>query len=92
MGNAPNLRRNHTWSVILDEMEKKGQICFGFPIACAQHPEQVRNVSEPGQLPRIAPLGMSKEYAVNALFTPRQVAVCFHAGSNFPAGIRADLW
>lgn len=91
MGNASNLRKSPTWSTILDEMEKKGQICFGFPIVCAQHPEQVRNVSEPGRLPKIAPLGMDEDYAVNALLTPRQVAACFHAISNFPAGILADL-
>jgi len=58
MGNASNLRKNPTWFGILDEMEKHGQIWFGFPIVCARHPEQVRLVSEPGQLPKIAPLGM----------------------------------
>ncbi|KAF9649047.1 hypothetical protein BDM02DRAFT_3095370 [Thelephora ganbajun] len=57
MGNASNLRKNPTWSTILDEMEKEGQIGFGFPIICARHPEQVKIVSGPGQLPKIAPLG-----------------------------------
>ena len=64
MGNASNLRMNPTWSTILDEMEKKGQIGFGFPAVCARHPEQIKLISEPGQLPQIAPLGMSKHYAV----------------------------
>ena len=92
MGNASNLRRNPTWSTILDEMEKEGQIGFGFPIVCARHPEQVQNISEPGQLPKIAPLGMDRNYAINVLLTPGQVAAYFRASSSFPAGILADLW
>jgi hypothetical protein len=66
MGNASNLRKNPTWSTILDEMEKEGQIGYGFPIVCPRHPEQVKIVSEPGQLPKIAPLGMGR----NTLSTP----------------------
>ena len=75
MGNASNLRKNPTWSVIIDEMEKEGQIGSGFPIICSRHPDQVKIVSEPGQLPMIAPLGMDREYASSALLTPQQVAV-----------------
>jgi hypothetical protein len=91
MGNASNLRRNPTWSTILDEMEKEGQIGFGFPIICARHPEQVKKITEPGQLPKIAPLGMGRNYAINALLTPLQVAAYFNASSSFPADIIADL-
>ena len=75
MGNASNLRKNATWSTILDEMEKHGQIGYGFPIVCARHPEQVKFISEPGQLPEVAPLGMGQKYAINALLTPHQVVV-----------------
>ena len=74
MGNASNLRKNPTWSTIIDEMEKHGQIGFGFPIICKRHPEQVKLVSGPGQLPKIAPLGMDWSPAISALLTPRQVA------------------
>ena len=66
MGNASNLRKNSTWSTILDEMEKEGQIAFGFPVVCARHPEQVKHISEPGQLPKIAPMGMGNNYTVNS--------------------------
>lgn len=69
MGNASNLRKNSTWSTILDEMEKEDQIGFGFPIVCARHPEQVKIISEPGQLPKVAPLGMSKNYGTGPLLT-----------------------
>jgi hypothetical protein len=62
MGNASNLRKNPTWSTIIDEMEKRGQIGPGFPIACGRHPDQVKMISAPGQLPKVAPLGMSKNY------------------------------
>ena len=69
MGNASNLRKNSTWRTILDDMEKQGQIGFGFPTICARHPEQVRLISEPGQLETIAPLGMGKAYPISALLT-----------------------
>jgi hypothetical protein len=90
MGNASNLRKNPTWSTILDEMEKEGQIGFGFPIVCARHPEQVKIISEPGQLPKVAPLGMTKNYATGTLLTSRQVVVYFRASSSSPADIFAD--
>ena len=70
MGNASNLRMNPTWSKILDEMEKAGQIGFGFPVVCARHPEQIKLISEPGKLPKIAPLGMGKHQTIKASLTP----------------------
>jgi len=90
MGNASNLRKNSTWSTILDEMEKGGQIGFGFPIACARHPEQVEIISEPGQLPKVAPLGMTKNCATGTPLTSRQVVVYFRVNSSSPADIFAD--
>ena len=74
MGNASNLFKNPTWLTIINEMEKNGQIGFGFPVVCARHPEQIKLISEPGQLPKIAPLGMDWNLAIGALLTPRQVA------------------
>lgn len=70
MGNASNLRKNPTWCTILDEMEKHGQIGFGFPIICSRHPDQVKIISEPGQLPKVAPMGMRANYTADALLTP----------------------
>ncbi|KAI0628064.1 hypothetical protein C8Q77DRAFT_1068619 [Trametes polyzona] len=57
MGNAANLRKNPTWSSILDEMENRGQVTSGFPIACPRHPEEVYLISKPGELPIRAPAG-----------------------------------
>jgi len=92
MGNASNLRKNPTWRTILDEMEKEGQIEFGFQIVCARHPDQGKNITEPGQLPKIAPLGMNGNHAINALLMPRQVAAYFPVNSSFPADTFADPW
>jgi len=86
------LRKNPTWSTILDEMEKEGQIGFGFPIVCARHPEQVKTISEPGQLAKIAPLGMGGNRVVNTLLILRQVAAHFHASSSFPVDTFAHPW
>jgi hypothetical protein len=72
MGNASNLRKNPTWSTILDEMERGEQICFGFPIVCARHPDQVKIISEPGQLPKVAPLGMGDSWIVSTSLIPHR--------------------
>ena len=70
MGNASNLRTNPTWCTILDEMEKMGQVGFGFPAICPRHPEQVKFITEPGQLPMVAPLGMYQSFVIKPLLIP----------------------
>ncbi|KAI0667327.1 hypothetical protein C8Q78DRAFT_404096 [Trametes maxima] len=68
LGNAANLRKNFTWSQILDEMESRDQVGAGFPIACPRHPEQARVISKPGELPTLAPAGgclLPCEYRLN---------------------------
>lgn len=57
LGNASNLRKNKTWSTVLDEMEVRGQIGPGIPIVCPRHPDQTQVVSNPGELDRFAPGG-----------------------------------
>ncbi|KAI0816803.1 hypothetical protein BC628DRAFT_1334253 [Trametes gibbosa] len=57
MGNAANLRRNSTWSIILDGMEDRNQIGCGFPIRCPRHPAQASVITKPGQLSIVAPVG-----------------------------------
>lgn len=57
LGNASNLRKNKTWSTVLDEMELRGQIGPGIPIICPRHPDQTQLVSKPGDLTRYAPSG-----------------------------------
>ncbi|GJE96154.1 NFX1-type zinc finger-containing protein [Phanerochaete sordida] len=57
LGNTSNLRKNPTWSTILDEMESHGQIGAGLPIICPRHAEQAYVVSEPGELEEFAPAG-----------------------------------
>ncbi|KAH9848820.1 hypothetical protein C2E23DRAFT_738850 [Lenzites betulinus] len=57
MGNAANLRKNPTWSTILDEMEERNQIGCGFPIRCTRHPAQATMITKPGQLSIVAPVG-----------------------------------
>ncbi|KAI0353983.1 hypothetical protein OH77DRAFT_1426841 [Trametes cingulata] len=57
LGNASNLRKNPTWSAILDEMEARDQVGSGFPIVCSRHPDQATVISKPGQLPLASPAG-----------------------------------
>lgn len=57
LGNASNLRKNPIWTVILDEMENRDQIGSAFQIVCPRHPNQVKLVSKPGELPLYAPAG-----------------------------------
>ena len=57
LGNASNLRKNKTWSTVLDGMEANGQIGPTLPIVCPRHPNEVQAVSKPGELGRFAPGG-----------------------------------
>ncbi|KAL1948599.1 hypothetical protein VTO73DRAFT_10405 [Trametes versicolor] len=57
LGNAANLRKNGTWSTILDEMEDRGQMGTGFPIICPRHPDQTSFITKPGELSIVAPAG-----------------------------------
>jgi hypothetical protein len=67
MGNAANLRKNPTWATIVEEMEIKGQIGFGFPVVCPRHPDQKQIINAPGQLPKIAPGGKLKFTLINRI-------------------------
>ncbi|KAK0440271.1 hypothetical protein EV421DRAFT_1712588 [Armillaria borealis] len=50
LGNASNLRQNSTWKTVIDEMEQRDQIGFGFPVICPRHPDQRNIITAPGQL------------------------------------------
>ncbi|KAK0475781.1 hypothetical protein IW261DRAFT_1552397 [Armillaria novae-zelandiae] len=57
LGNASNLRQNPTWKTIIDEMDERDQVGFGFPVICARHPDQRNTINAPGQLGVVAPEG-----------------------------------
>ena len=57
-GQAQNLSsRSGMWGKIIEELEEKGLVGPALPITCHRHPDVVTYVSEPGQLPQIAPDG-----------------------------------
>lgn len=59
MGNAGNLAaRSQMWRDVLEELEDKECVGTAIPIVCQQHSDDIKMVSKPGQLPRIAPDGM----------------------------------
>ena len=45
------------WRKIIEELEEKGLMGPALPIACHRHSDEVKYVSEPGQLPQVAPDG-----------------------------------
>ncbi|KAI0956522.1 hypothetical protein AcW1_005178 [Taiwanofungus camphoratus] len=57
LGNAANLRKNETWSTIINEMEARDQIGQGLPIVCPRHPDQKQIITKPGELTHLAPGG-----------------------------------
>lgn len=60
MGNAQNLSaKSKMWRAVLDELRKRDCLGDAFPVACQRHADVVQRVSKPGQLPRLAPDGMS---------------------------------
>lgn len=57
-GHAQNLSsRSGMWGKIIEELEGKGLVGSALPIVCHRHSDVAKYVSEPGQLPQIAPDG-----------------------------------
>ena len=60
-GHAHNLSsRSGMWGEIIEELEEKDLVGSALPIVCHRHPNVTKYVSEPGQLPQIAPDGSFK--------------------------------
>ena len=60
LGNATNLAaRSKMWREVTEELRKRDCLGTAFPVACQRHPQTVEHISKPGQLPRIAPDGLS---------------------------------
>ncbi|OBZ70961.1 hypothetical protein A0H81_09027 [Grifola frondosa] len=58
LGNATNLAsRSSMWRTVLEELGKEECLGDAFPVICQRHPNNVEEVSRPGQLPMIAPDG-----------------------------------
>ena len=60
LGNAGNLSsRSRMWRSIIDELEDEDAVGEALQVVCHRHPDSVKYVSEPGQLPDFAPDGKS---------------------------------
>jgi len=60
LGNAENLsQKSKMWRTIIQELKAQRLVGTGLPIACHRHPEEVRLISQPGQLAKVSPDGMS---------------------------------
>lgn len=57
-GNADNLSsQSGMWRSIIEELQANDSLGTALPIACFRHPTNLHHVSQPGQLPQIAPDG-----------------------------------
>jgi hypothetical protein len=45
------------WAIVLEELQRDGNVGQAFPVACHRHPDKINYVSQPGQLSRFAPDG-----------------------------------
>lgn len=60
MGHAEQLAsQSPMWETIVDQLVESESIGTGWPIACANHPETLRYVDQPGQIQLISPDGTS---------------------------------
>ena len=60
-GNKDDLAKRSTmWDKVISELQEIDAVGTALPIACHQHPDAVQYVSQPGQLPQIAPDGKLK--------------------------------
>ncbi|KAI6040315.1 hypothetical protein EDC04DRAFT_3140449 [Pisolithus marmoratus] len=57
-GNADNLSsQSEMWRSIIEELRANDSLGPALPIACFRHPTKLYSISQPGQLPQIAPDG-----------------------------------
>ncbi|KAI6119903.1 hypothetical protein EDD16DRAFT_1579433 [Pisolithus croceorrhizus] len=57
-GNADNLSsQSEMWRSIVEELQANDSLGTALPVACFRHPTKLHHVSQPGQLPQIAPDG-----------------------------------
>ncbi|KAL4078405.1 hypothetical protein V8B97DRAFT_1937181 [Scleroderma yunnanense] len=57
-GNADNLScKSEMWRSILEELQANDAVGPALPIACFRHPDKSHHISQPGQLPQVAPDG-----------------------------------
>ncbi|KAI5123686.1 hypothetical protein M0805_001714 [Coniferiporia weirii] len=58
LGNASDFASESTmWSSVISELTTQNGIGTGIPIKCNRHPDDVRYVSQPGELPLLSPDG-----------------------------------
>lgn len=58
LGNAYDLSgQSFMWGSVVDKLSEQGAVGNKLPITCHRHPEEVRFISKPGDLPRWSPDG-----------------------------------
>ena len=58
LGNAPDFAsQSPMWSSVISQLHDDGAIGDAIPIKCYRHPEDVRYISSPGELPKVSPDG-----------------------------------
>ena len=58
LGNASDLSsQSPMWETVIGELREQGCLDKELPIICHRHPEELRYVSKPGDLPRLSPDG-----------------------------------
>lgn len=45
------------WASVIEQLDASGAVGDALPVACAQHPHDVHEIRQPGELPRFAPDG-----------------------------------
>jgi len=60
MGNAELLSsRSEMWGTVIDDLRAAKRLGPGLPISCFNHPDYVRQVTEPELIPLVSPDGES---------------------------------
>lgn len=45
------------WTSIINDLQREDSVDSSLPIRCNQHPDDIRYISKPGDLPRVSPDG-----------------------------------
>jgi hypothetical protein len=85
LGNSDDLAcQSDMWKGVVEELKESDCIGPGFPITCYNHPNTLRFVTSPGQLPAIAPDGEDHSSLRQGLTDKGLKAVaCYLAESNY---------
>ncbi|KAI6041099.1 hypothetical protein EDC04DRAFT_2893494 [Pisolithus marmoratus] len=97
-GNADNLSsQSEMWQSVIEELQANDSLGTALPVVCFRHPTKCHRVSQPGQLPQIAPDGGCLEpcnthLKCGHLCPFKSMSTPLPSRPPMPQGLQCSLW